>query len=169
VAPSGVSSEILMLPESFGVNMPKKTRPYSELRAERLQNPEVASLYLNLAMEESEEAFLRALKNVAQARQMTRVAKESGIQRETLYRSLSESGNPTLDTLSSVLSVCGLIMSVKPKETAKGKSRTNLEGALASTTETIVTTATSGLFNTPVDVWNPGIKSTSASLQVLAA
>jgi hypothetical protein len=39
---------------------------------------------------------------------MTSVAKEAGVQRETLYRSLSETGNPTLTTFESVLSVCGV-------------------------------------------------------------
>ncbi len=40
---------------------------------------------------------------MTQAHQMTKVAKDSGVQRETLYRSLSEQGNPTLQTLTLVL------------------------------------------------------------------
>jgi probable addiction module antidote protein len=39
---------------------------------------------------------------------MSKVAKESGLQRETLYRSLSEKGNPTLDTLTGVLAALDL-------------------------------------------------------------
>jgi probable addiction module antidote protein len=68
---------------------------------ERLANPEVAKHYLSEAVEESHESFLTALKTVAQARQMAKVARHAGVQRETLYRSLSEGGNPTLDTLSA--------------------------------------------------------------------
>jgi probable addiction module antidote protein len=73
-----------------------------------LANPEVAAHYLNLAMEESSESYLMALKTVAQARQMSKVAKDAGIQRETLYRSLSEQGNPTWDTLRGVYDAVGL-------------------------------------------------------------
>jgi transcriptional regulator with XRE-family HTH domain len=39
---------------------------------------------------------------------MSKVAEESGLQRETLYRSLSEKGNPTLDTLTGVLAALNL-------------------------------------------------------------
>jgi probable addiction module antidote protein len=74
--------------------------------------PEEASAYLNAALEDSPEAFLKALRNVAQARQMSKVAKEAGIQRETLYRSFSEQGNPTFETLSSVLGALGMKISI---------------------------------------------------------
>ena len=43
---------------------------------------------------------------------MSKVAKESGVQRETLYRPLSERGNPTLDTLTGVLSALDLKISI---------------------------------------------------------
>jgi probable addiction module antidote protein len=92
--------------------MTSKTRPYRELLLERLANPEVASYYLNAAIEDSPESFLKALKNVAQARQMARVAKDAGVQRETLYRSFSEQGNPTFATLSSVLGALGMRLMV---------------------------------------------------------
>lgn len=92
--------------------MTRKTRPYRELLLERLVNPEVASYYLNAAIEDSPEAFLKALKNVAQARQISQVAKDAGIQRETLYRSFSEQGNPTFETLSSVLEALGMRLMV---------------------------------------------------------
>ena len=80
--------------------MTRKTRPYRDLRLERLANPEVAAHYLNVTLENSPGEFLSALRNVAKARQMAKVAKEAGVQRETLYRSLSEQGNPTWGYLS---------------------------------------------------------------------
>ena len=95
-----------------------RTRPYRELLMEALQDSEEASAYLNAALDDSPESFLKALKNVAQARQMTKVAKDSGVQRETLYRSLSEQGNPTFATLSSVLSAVGMRLVVVPDEKA---------------------------------------------------
>jgi probable addiction module antidote protein len=99
-------------PSNFGVSMHRKSRPFQDLLLERLADAEVAKHYLNEALEESQESFLKALKTVAQARQMAKVAKEAGVQRETLYRSLLEGGNPTLDTLSSVLKAVGLKISI---------------------------------------------------------
>lgn len=95
--------------------MTRKTRPFSDLRQEQLLIAEVASEYLNLAKAQSQEVFLKALRRVAQARQMARVAKEANIQRETLYHALSEIGNPTLLTLTSVLDVLELDFIIKPK------------------------------------------------------
>ena len=62
---------------------------------------------------------LAALGDVAQANQMSKVAKESGVQRESLYRSLSKRSNPTLHTLTGVLAALGLKLTVS---TAKGKN-----------------------------------------------
>jgi probable addiction module antidote protein len=47
---------------------------------------------------------------------MTQVAKLAGIQRETLYRAFSEQGNPTFETLSSVLCALGMKLSIAPSE-----------------------------------------------------
>jgi DNA-binding phage protein len=58
------------------------------------------------------EAFLKALRNVAQARQVAKVAKDAGVKRETLYRSFSEESNPTFQTLSSVLGALGMKLSI---------------------------------------------------------
>lgn len=102
-----------------------KSVPYRESLMRALSDPVEASAYLNAALDDSQRAFLKALKNVAQARQMSRIAKEAGIQRETLYRSFSEEGNPTFETLSSVLSALGMKLSVVREEagTQSGKSR----------------------------------------------
>jgi probable addiction module antidote protein len=89
-----------------------RTAPYRQSLLNALQDPVEASAYLNAALDDSPKAFLKALKNVAQARQMTRVAKDAGIQRETLYRSFSEQGNPTFETLSSVLEALGMKLSI---------------------------------------------------------
>jgi len=47
---------------------------------------------------------------------MAQVAKQAGIQRETLYRAFSEQGNPTFETLSSVLGALGMKLSIAPSE-----------------------------------------------------
>jgi probable addiction module antidote protein len=96
-----------------------KGRPFDELLAEELSDPEMASAYLNDARRESREAFLMALADVVKVAQVSRVAKEAGLQRETLYRSLSEQGNPTHWTLSSVLDVLELDFEIVPKKKPK--------------------------------------------------
>ena len=50
--------------------MSRKTRPFHELMLEKLANPTVAAHYLDAAMDESQESFLKALRNVAQTKQM---------------------------------------------------------------------------------------------------
>ncbi len=99
--------------------MPSKTRSYRTWQAEQLTDPEVAASYLNAAMKDSPELFLKAIRNVAQAHQMTRVATQAGVKRETLYRSFSAAGNPTLETLLSVLSV----FRIEPIFSPKGEAR----------------------------------------------
>ena len=88
--------------------MPKRTRVYREWQLEKLSDPEIAASFLNASLQESVEVFLSALGKVAQANRMSKVAKASGLQRETLYRTLSDKGNPTLDTLTGVLAALNL-------------------------------------------------------------
>jgi probable addiction module antidote protein len=80
---------------------------------QRLADPAEAETYLNAGLADSIPAFLKALGNVVQARQTAEVARQAGVQRETLYRSLSETGNPTLGTLSGVLKVLGLRIAIE--------------------------------------------------------
>src|ERR1039458_9549543 len=75
--------------------MPKRTRPYRESLLEDLQDATEASQYLNAALEDSEEMFLVALRDVAEARQMAKVAESAGVARESVYRMLTTTGNPT--------------------------------------------------------------------------
>lgn len=92
--------------------MTRRTSSYRNALLEALADPAEAEAYLNAAIEDSPESFLKALGNVAQARQITKVAKEAGIQRETLHRSFSSQGNPTFSTLSSVLRAVGFKLSI---------------------------------------------------------
>jgi transcriptional regulator with XRE-family HTH domain len=55
---------------------------------------------------------------VAQAQQVARIAEKAGIQRESLYRALSMEGNPTLETLHSVLGALGLRMEIAVQSAA---------------------------------------------------
>ena len=104
--------------------MTPKTSSYRESLLSALLDPVEASAYLNASLEDSPEAFLKALKNVAQARSMASVARDAGIQRETLYRAFSEQGNPTFETLSSVLGALGMKLSIAPNDSEAAMSLT---------------------------------------------
>jgi probable addiction module antidote protein len=89
------------------------SRPYKDGLNERLKDPEYAAAYLNAAQEDG--VFLLALRDVAEVHKIGKVAKAAGVNRESLYRTLSAHGNPTRETLGSVLDVLGLENKVVPK------------------------------------------------------
>jgi probable addiction module antidote protein len=81
----------------------------ADLLDELRSDPDYAADYLSAAKADSNEAFLVALRDVAEAQKgMKKVAKEAGVNRENLYRALSKKGNPRIDTLDSVLDVLGI-------------------------------------------------------------
>lgn len=92
-------------------------REIAELRAHR----ELAVAYLKAAMEsiydpDERAAGLLALRTVAEAHGgLGAVAAEAGVSRESLYRSLSPKGNPTLKTRLAVLKTVGMRLSVEPE------------------------------------------------------
>lgn len=95
------------------------TANYNDGLLERLQDPAYASEYLNEALKEgSQELFMLALRDVARAKGMTNAARQANLNRETLYRMLSEKGNPNLSSLSKLLDTFGLALTIKEKETA---------------------------------------------------
>ena len=100
--------------------MTKASRPYKQELLKALQDPEEAVEYLNAALEEnSNEVFLMALRNVAEAHSITRLAKESDLNRESMYRMLSKHGNPQLSSLTTILDRLGLKLSVVAKDPVK--------------------------------------------------
>jgi len=101
--------------------------PYHEWEVQQLQkDPEFAVEYLKLALEslddpEDRGVSLLMLRSLAEAYGgIGAVAAQAGISRESLYRSLSPKGNPTLKTLIAVLNTMNLRLSVveKPKRSA---------------------------------------------------
>ena len=83
--------------------MPKRTSSYHTSLIEDLKDPAEAANYLNAALSDSEEMFLLALRDVAESRQMARVAADVGVSRESLYHMLTVSGNPTYKTFCGIL------------------------------------------------------------------
>lgn len=84
--------------------------------ANYLDTPEMIAAYLTEVMA-SEDASLiaSALGDIARAKGMTDIARQTGLSRESLYRALSEKGNPELATIIKVLSAAGFSLSAKSK------------------------------------------------------
>lgn len=98
--------------------MPKlthTTESYRENLLESLKKPEDAAHYLNACLEDRDaRVFLLALRDVADAHGgILAVARETHLNRESLYRMLSKSGNPSLESLAAVLNACGLRLAVQ--------------------------------------------------------
>lgn len=96
----------------------------ADLLEELRSDPEYAAEYLSAAKADSNEAFLVALRDVAEAQKgMKKVAKAAGVNRENLYRALSKKGNPRIDTLDAVLDVLGIEFKFVPKRVPRVVSR----------------------------------------------
>jgi len=83
------------------------TRPWDA--AEHLQTEEDMVAYLEAAFEEGDPALIAAaLGDIARAKGMTQVARETGLGRESLYKALSAQGNPEFATNLKVVQALGL-------------------------------------------------------------
>ena len=84
--------------------------------ADYLQTDDDVREYLDeVASENDPKAFLRALNTIARARGMSKLARDTGIPRESLYYSLSEKGNPGFGTLWKVADALGYTVTLKKK------------------------------------------------------
>lgn len=85
--------------------------------ADFLRTAEDVVDYLDAALAENDPAFFaKALGDVARSRGMADIARQTGLSRESLYKSLSVKGNPSLQTITTVLDALGMRVSVVPKE-----------------------------------------------------
>ena len=91
-------------------------RNYKEPLFKRLQNPKAAAAYLNTALEDEDpKVFLIALKDIADAHGgVAKLAKKTDLNRESLYRTPPQSGNPRLQSLLAILQACHLGISIRP-------------------------------------------------------
>lgn len=83
----------------------------------KLRDPKFAAQFITSAMEENDEEFLaQALSQVVKAHGTSKIAKASHLTRQALYKMFSPKGNPTLQSVHSVLGAVGLRMSIEPKK-----------------------------------------------------
>jgi probable addiction module antidote protein len=88
-----------------------KTKTIAYDVAAQMRTPEEMAAYLDAWLDEFPEdaaGIARALGDIARAKGMTQVAKEAGLSRESLYRALSEDGNPSFDTVLRVARALGV-------------------------------------------------------------
>jgi len=81
--------------------------------AEFLETDEDIVAYLNAALEDGDTSLVSAaLGDIARARGMTQLAKDTGITRDGLYKALSPTGNPSFSTVQKVVKALGYRLDV---------------------------------------------------------
>lgn len=81
--------------------------------SEYLETEEDMAAYLNAALEDGDTSVITAaLGDIARAKGMTQLSKETGITRDGLYKALSPTGNPSFDTVQKVVKAFGLKLDV---------------------------------------------------------
>lgn len=86
-----------------------KTMPYDV--AEQLRTPEEMAAYLDAWLNEAPDdaaGIARALGDIARAKGVSQVARDAGLSRESLYKALSENGNPSFATVLKVARALGV-------------------------------------------------------------
>ena len=90
-----------------------KTRPFDA--ANYLTSEEDIAAYLSVVMQDGDPALLgAALGDIARARGMTQLARDTGLSRESLYKSLSGERAPNSDTLFKVIKALGFQLTLAP-------------------------------------------------------
>jgi probable addiction module antidote protein len=98
--------------------MAKGTK-FQTVLAKKLIDPDFAADFLAAAIEEGDEEFLsEALAKVVKAHGATKVAEESGIARQALYKMLSGQGNPSFKNIYKLLEAVGLELTIKSRKRA---------------------------------------------------
>jgi len=86
---------------------------HEEVMGELLQDEELLAAYLDEAIHEGLDVFLVALGDAAKSKGMTDIAMLTKLNRESLYKALSKTGNPKLITVSTALKALGLRLSIE--------------------------------------------------------
>jgi probable addiction module antidote protein len=100
--------------------MPVRTTPWD--LADQIDTPEHVIAYLDAVFEDGDPALVsHAIGAIARSRGMSQLARETGLAREGLYKSLSAEGNPSFATVVSVLKALGIRL--HPEQEARALER----------------------------------------------
>jgi probable addiction module antidote protein len=103
--------------------MPVKTKRWDA--AAHLDSPKAIAAYISAAMEDGDPQLIAAaIGDIARARGMTQLARDTGLSRESLYRALSGDGHPEFATVIRVLSALGVRLDAQPAEQPRARRRT---------------------------------------------
>ena len=93
--------------------MPIKTAPFDA--ADYLSDEESIAEYLTAALEDpNPDMLLAAIKDIARARGMTQLAKDTGLGRESLYKALAPGAKPRYDTVLKLVHALGVTLRAIP-------------------------------------------------------
>ena len=93
----------------------KKTKTHPWVAAEHLETAEDIAAYLEAALEEGDPKLIAAaMGDIARAKGIAQIARETGLGRESLYKALSPEGNPEFSTVLKVLRALGLKLHASP-------------------------------------------------------
>lgn len=93
-----------------------ETTPFDS--ADYLESADAIAAYLDEYLEDgSPEELRRALATVARSRGVSDLARRSGVSRPGIYKALGQDGNPSFETIRSILGAMGLRLTVEPSET----------------------------------------------------
>lgn len=105
-----ISQEVI---DKYGI------RPFD--LAQYLDSDEVIASYLSEVLAEGDmDELLNALGHVARAKGMSKLAEESGLGRESLYKALAKGAKPRFDTVNRVLNALGVCLRAEPASKAQG-------------------------------------------------
>jgi probable addiction module antidote protein len=90
-------------------------KPVAFDAADYLDSDEVIAEYLNVALaSEHPDLFLQAIADVAKARGMAQLAKDTGLGRESLYKALAPGAKPRYDTVLKLIRALGVELHMRP-------------------------------------------------------
>lgn len=90
--------------------------------ADYLQADDLPGYLAEVMADGDTRALPLALRDAADVLGMAELARRTGLNRETLYRTLSENGNPRLDTLGAILDAFGLRLTVQPAQSSRRRA-----------------------------------------------
>jgi len=97
-----------------------KTKTYEWDPSERLETREQMAHYLEAALDDGDTGVIAAaLGDIARSKGMSSIAEATGLGRESLYKSLSEDGNPEFSTVLKVVEALGLKLTASPSDSGR--------------------------------------------------